>query len=115
MRNAEYKTIPAHVTNDSSKRGVMQTQRKRDTSFLTYQELLVKRGLLTDENGVTDCWHLWQRVTEDPEVRKRSMAMAAKHRPHEMPSIHAAHSYGLRVLSGMTAKEVAELKERIGA
>lgn len=116
MRNLEKKK-PSRFTNAANRDGVMKTMhRKSDESgFLTYQELLTKRGLLTKQSGLTDCWHLWQRVKEDPEVRKRSMAVAAKHRPHEIPSIHAAHSYGMRVLSAMTAKEVAELEERIGA
>jgi hypothetical protein len=116
MRNLEKKT-PSRFTNAANPNGVMQTMhRKSDESgFLTYTELLLKRGLLTEQHGVTDGWHLWQRVKEDPEVRKRSMAMAKRNRPHESPSVHAAHSYGMRVLSGMTAKEVAELKERIGA
>jgi hypothetical protein len=91
----------------------MHTRRVSDASFLTYTELLLKRGLLTEQHGVTNGWYLWQRIKEDPEVRKRSVEMAAKQRPHESPSVHAAHSYGLRVLAAMTPKEIADLKNRL--
>ncbi|HTS06791.1 MAG TPA: hypothetical protein VMP68_14525 [Candidatus Eisenbacteria bacterium] len=86
--------------------------RKQQTP--SYSVLLMKHRLVSPRATATDCWGVWQRVCEDPVVRERSMKRAAKHRPHQLPSVHAGYTYAAPILNAMTAAELQALRDRLG-
>jgi hypothetical protein len=79
-----------------------------------YTVLLMRHKIISPRATAIDSWGMWQRVCEDSVVRERSMKRAAKHRPHQIPSVHAAYTYAAPVLNAMTVKELQALRERLG-
>ena len=76
--------------------------------------LLMRHKIISPRASTSDAWHYWQRVCEDGVVRERSMKRAARKRPDYLASVMAGYSYASAVLNGMTPKEFAALRERLG-
>ena len=74
----------------------------------------MKHGILSPKASAVDGFHLWMMLCEDTVVRQRSIARAKRHRPHQQPSVHAGYTYAAPVLNAMTAKELQQLKARLG-
>jgi len=79
-----------------------------------YTVLLMRHKIISPRASAMDAWHYWHRICEDPIVRERAMKRAAKHRPHQQPSIHAAYNYAAPVLNSMKAAELQALRDRLG-
>lgn len=88
----------------------MQVERTRHTEP-SYFRVLLAADLLAQKTSIENAWGLWQRVCADPEVIRLSMKLEKVF----LPSVAAPFSHGARVLAAMSAKQIAALKERVGA
>jgi hypothetical protein len=92
--------------------GAMAPARNRTADAPTFQQILERYGFIPKESTAAEAWALWQRVAED----KRVIAMAQEiERPkHRMKSVTAGYLHTGSVLSTMTARQTAALKQRLG-
>jgi hypothetical protein len=88
----------------------MQIEKSRyDTP--SYFRALVAAGLIQSKTQIENAWGKWQLVCADPEVIRLSMRLEKV----SLPSVAAPFQHGAQVLSAMSEKQIAALKESVGA
>jgi hypothetical protein len=99
-------------SNKPVRLGAMEPARNRTSDEPTYQQILTKHGLLPRGAGIGEAWALWQRVAEDKKVIAADQEIERpKHRL--ITSITAGYTHFGKVLSTMSARQMASLKKRI--
>ena len=88
----------------------MQTEKTRHTEP-SYFRVLLAAGLIESKTSIENAWGQWQLVCADPEVIRLSMKLEKV----SLPSVAAPFTNGTQVLAAMSAKQIAALKERVGA
>jgi len=88
----------------------MQMEKTRH-SEPSYFRVLLAAGLIESKTRIEEAWGLWQRVCADAAVIRLSMRLEKVF----VPSVAAPFQHGAQVLASLNPKELASLRQRIGA
>lgn len=86
--------------------------RKQNTEagFGSYTVLLIRLGFVSPRATPQDCWGMWCRLVESPEILKR----VKKRMGRNFSGSVSGYSHGAAVLAAMSKRDLASLRERLG-
>jgi len=90
--------------------GAMAPVRNRTADEPTFQQVLIKHGLLRRGAEISEAWALWQRVAEDKKVI--AVAQQIERPKHGIASVTAGYHHFAKALAMLSIRQMVGLKKR---